>query len=196
MSRLVSILIVALMSFSAVAQQAGPGAAKTTALPADAATREQILKLFGLLQVRKTMTMMIEASKTQARSLAEDSLRQVIPNATAEDRKEMEETVNGIMDDTMKAMPIEEMLDVLVPVYQRHFTKTDVDAITLFYSSPTGQKFLREQPQMIQESMQAMAPLQRRIMNTVLKSTRERTEKLIEAQKARQEQAADKDKKK
>ncbi|HYL93769.1 MAG TPA: DUF2059 domain-containing protein [Alphaproteobacteria bacterium] len=196
MSRLVSILIVALMSFSAVAQQAAPGAAKTTALPADAATREQILKLFGLLQVRKTMTMMIEASKTQARSLAEDSLRQVIPNATAEDRKEMEETVNGIMDDTMKAMPIEEMLDVLVPVYQRHFTKTDVDAITLFYSSPTGQKFLREQPQMIQESMQAMAPLQRRIMNTVLKSTRERTEKLIEAQKARQEQAADKDKKK
>ena len=36
---------------------------------------------------------------------------------------EMEERVNKMTDDLIKNMPIDEMLDAMTPVYQKHFTK-------------------------------------------------------------------------
>lgn len=36
------------------------------------------------------------------------------------------------------------MTEAMVTVYQKHFTKSDVEALIGFYSSPTGQKMLRE----------------------------------------------------
>ncbi len=43
----------------------------------------------------------------------------------------------------------------MIPIYQRHLTKTDLDAVISFYASPVGQKLLKEQPAMMAESMQA-----------------------------------------
>ena len=48
------------------------------------------------------------------------------------------------------------MLDDMIPVYQKHLTKSDVDEMIKFYSTPTGQKFLREMPAMTAEGMEAM----------------------------------------
>jgi len=45
------------------------------------------------------------------------------------------------------------MLDDMIPVYQRHLTKQDVDSMLAFYNTPTGQKLLREQPAMMAEGM-------------------------------------------
>jgi len=59
----------------------------------------------------------------------------------------------------MKSFPWDEMLQSMIPIYQKHFTKGDIDAIVAFYSAPTGQKLLKEMPQMLSESMQSMMPL-------------------------------------
>jgi len=55
-------------------------------------------------------------------------------------------------------MPVDGMLDDMIPVYQRHLSKSDVDAMIGFYSTPTGQKMIREMPAIAAEGMQAMQP--------------------------------------
>jgi hypothetical protein len=43
-------------------------------------------------------------------------------------------------------------------VYQRYFTKADVDAVVSFYSSPAGAHLLDLQPELTREGMAAMMP--------------------------------------
>jgi hypothetical protein len=47
----------------------------------------------------------------------------------------------------------------MITVYQKHWTKGDVDNMIAFYSTPTGQKILTEMPQTMAEAMQAMRPV-------------------------------------
>jgi hypothetical protein len=60
-----------------------------------------------------------------------------------------------LIEETMKDMPMDAMLDDMIPIYQKHFSKTDIDAMTTFYASPTGQKMMQEMPALTSESMQA-----------------------------------------
>ncbi len=75
--------------------------------------------------------------------------------------------MNKMMDDMMKDMPFDEMMQAMVPSYQKHLTKGDVDSLVAFYSSPTGQKVLRELPAIMGEAMEAMMPIMRRQMDTM-----------------------------
>jgi hypothetical protein len=74
------------------------------------------------------------------------------------------------------------MLDDMIPVYQKHLTKGDVDAMGAFYSSPTGQKLLREMPAMTAESMQAAGPRIQAMMEKVM----DRAEKMAEEDRQKQ----------
>ncbi len=76
-----------------------------------------------------------------------------------------ESRMNKMMDDMLKGMPFEEMTQAMVPVYQKHFTKGDIDALLTFYSSPVGQKVLEEMPTVTAEGMNAMMPLMLKYMN-------------------------------
>jgi len=53
----------------------------------------------------------------------------------------------------------------MVPTYQKHFTKGDIDALTAFYSAPTGQKILKEMPAIMSEAMETMMPIMRRSLD-------------------------------
>jgi hypothetical protein len=50
----------------------------------------------------------------------------------------------------------------MVPANQKHFSKGDIHALISFYSSPTGQKVLRELPAIMAEAMDAMVPIMRK----------------------------------
>jgi uncharacterized protein len=63
------------------------------------------------------------------------------------------------MDDLIKNMPFDEIVEAMVPAYQKHFTHGDIEAMNAFYSSPVGQKVLEELPTVTQEGMQAAMPL-------------------------------------
>jgi hypothetical protein len=67
----------------------------------------------------------------------------------------------------MKDFPWDEMLQAMVPVYQKHFTKGDIDSLVAFYSGPTGQKVLRELPAITTESMQKMMPIMQQKMEAM-----------------------------
>ncbi len=63
------------------------------------------------------------------------------------------------VDEMMTTMPWDEILATTVPVYQKHFTKGDIDALVAFYSSPVGQKLLHELPGIMSDSLQATMPI-------------------------------------
>jgi uncharacterized protein len=72
---------------------------------------------------------------------------------------DFEARMNRMMDESMKTFPWDEMIQSMVPVYQKHFTKGDIDTLVAFYSTPTGQKVLQEMPAVTAEAMQSMMPL-------------------------------------
>ena len=72
--------------------------------------------------------------------------------------------MNKMMDDIFKDFPYEDLLQAMIPVYQKHLTKGDVEALTAFYSGPTGQKILKEMPAITTEAMQASSGVYQKLM--------------------------------
>lgn len=75
---------------------------------------------------------------------------------------DFEARMSKLMDEMLKNMPFDDMMQAMVPAYQKHFTHGDVTALNTFYSSPVGQKFLQETPVVTGEAMQAMVPIMSR----------------------------------
>lgn len=159
-----------------VAEAAAQAKAKSEGLAADAPTHGQIIKLMDLLQIRRNMALMMDGMKQAMKQGAEQAFRERVPNPTP---KQLE-ALNGMVEDMMADMPLDEMVEAMVPIYRRHLSRTDVDEVIRFYSSAVGQKLLREQPQMIQEGMQAGVEIQQKRMDQMLARIRERTEKMAE----------------
>src|ERR1051325_3059120 len=160
-----------------VAEAAAQAKSKAAMAP-DAPSHEQVITLLNLLQIRKNMAVMMEGMKQAMKEGAEQGFRERIPDPTPQQLQ----ALNGMVDDIMADLPIDEMVEAMVPIYQRHFTRSDIEEVIRFYSSAVGQKLLREQPQMIQEGMQAGAQLQQQRMGQGMEKIRERTEKMAEEQ--------------
>jgi len=119
------------------------------------ATKEDIQKYLNVMHSKEMMTKMVDAmTKPMHQMVHEQYLKnkEKLP-------PDFEDHMNKMMDDMMKSFPWDEILDAMVPVYQKHFSKGDVDALLAFYNSPTGQKLVRELPAITAEAMQAMMPL-------------------------------------
>ena len=159
-----------------VAEAARQAKAKPKGPAADAPTRDQVMKLLDLLQIRKSMLLMMDGMKQAMKQGAQETFRERVPNPTP---KQLE-ALNGMVYDMMADMPLDEMIEAMVPIYRRHLSKSDVDEVIRFYSSAVGQKLLREQPQMIQEGMQAGGEIQQKRMDQMMAKIRERTEKMAE----------------
>src|SRR5262249_42889308 len=104
-----------------------------------------------------------------------------VPNATPKQLA----ALDGMVDDIVGAQ-LDDLINAIIPIYQRHLTKTDIEEMIRFYSSPVGQKLLREQPQIIQESMQAGAAAQQRRIEEMNAKIQERLQEM----EAGQEQTA------
>ena len=183
------LVLVASMAIPAFGQQSVAEAAaqakssKTAALPLDAPSREDVLKLFEMLQISKTMDAVVKAAKEQSRLMAEQMIQEKVPDATAAQKKQFEDMMDDVFAEAMGPKVMSEIMDATIPVYQRHLTKSDLQAMMDFYSSPVGQKLLREQPAMVQESMQAAAGIEERVARTVFMKIDERMEKMTQPDK-------------
>lgn len=124
--------------------------AQSTDAGTSAPSKADVLKFLEVLRVRSQLTQYFDGVAKQAKLGAEDGFRQKVPNPTAEQLAQVDKFAEGLFKD----MPIDEMVDAMVPIYQKHLTKEDMDGILAFYASPVGQKLQREQPAMMQEAMQ------------------------------------------
>lgn len=125
------------------------------------ATREDIQRLFTTLHLREQVRSIMEISANQSMQAVRESLKQKLPNASDSDLNR----ATAMTDALLKSMDLDGMLDDMIPVYQRHLTKSDVAAMSAFYETPTGQKLLREQPAMTAEAMKAVQPRMEKMLN-------------------------------
>lgn len=179
-SLLLFVLVVAgapVFAQQSVAEAAAQAKAKAEGFSADAPTHDQVMTLLDLLQIRKSMSLMMDGMKQAMKQGAEQAFRERVPDPTP---KQLE-ALNGMVEDIMADMPLDEMIEAMVPIYRRHLGKSDLDEIIRFYSGPVGQKLLREQPQMMQEGMQAGMAIQQKRMDQMMVKIRERTQKMVEA---------------
>jgi uncharacterized protein len=171
------VLSLPLAAQKSVAEAAAQAKAGEPALAADAPSRDQVMTLLNLMQVRKAMTAAMEGMKQIMKDSAEQSFRERVPDATP---KQLE-ALRAMFDDILAAMPLDEMENAIVAIYQRHLTKTDVEEMIRFYSSPVGKKLVQEQPQIMQESMQAGAAIQEKRVGEIQAKIQQRMQQLIEA---------------
>jgi uncharacterized protein len=120
------------------------------------------------------------------------SIRELVHDRLSKDRANLppdaEERMNKRTDEMLKSFPIDDMLQAIVPVYQKHWTKGDVDNILAFYSTPTGQKLLTDMPQTTADAMQALRP----IMEKQMDGMRQRVEQEVAELKKEYEGGQDK----
>ena len=128
--------------------------------PADApASKEDIQKYLDTVHTRALLDNMFGAM-TQAMHRNVHDMVAKQPNLPAD----FESRMDKMMDDILKDFPVDDYLEVMIPVYQKHLSKGDVDALVAFYSTPTGQKILKELPAITTEAMQATTPLTQKLM--------------------------------
>jgi len=94
---------------------------------------------------------------------------------------DFEARMDKMMDDMVGDFPTDDLIEAMMPVYQKHLTKGDVDALIGFYSTPVGQKMVREMPAMMSEAMQAASGVIQKL--TAKAMDRVQTE-IAQAQKA------------
>jgi uncharacterized protein len=72
------------------------------------------------------------------------SMKQNLPTASPE-----------FFDGFRKQVNAAEFVDLLVPIYAKHLSEEEMDALTAFFSSPVGKSFLAKQPAIMTDSMAA-----------------------------------------
>jgi hypothetical protein len=139
------------------------------------ATKEDVQRYLDVMHSREMIAQMLDAMSKPMHDMIHDQYMKDKDKLPAD----FEARMNKIMDDTMKGFPWDEMLQAMVPVYQKHFTKGDIDAVVAFYSSPAGQKLLKEMPAMMAESMQTMMPLMRKHMEAMSERMQEQMAQMM-----------------
>ena len=155
------LLLVCCLVLPAIAQVAAPSDAP--------ATKEQILKLFDVMDIHKQTRAMMATIERQTRTTSTEALKARYPRITPEQL----DRVNKISEESMRDFPVDAMLDDMIPIYQKHLTGTDVDAMIAFYSSPTGKKLMQQLPQITQEAMQASNARVQKHIDAVLQRVEE-----------------------
>jgi uncharacterized protein len=167
----VLLAIAALLATATFAQQATPSSGD------DPATREDIQKLFEVMQIHQQMRQVMDAMAKQQTAMIDESLKQRYPQSSGERIAR----ADRMIEETMKDMPMDAMLDDMIPIYQRHFSKADIEAMSTFYASPTGQKMMREMPALTSESMQASYARMQKQMETI----RQKAEQIVKEDQAK-----------
>jgi len=73
-------------------------------------------------------------------------------------------------------MQIDELLDLQLPVYEKHLSHEDIKGLIKFYESPVGKKFVKAQPAIQMECMQAGQKWGQKIGQKIGKKLQERNQ--------------------
>jgi hypothetical protein len=116
----------------------------------------------GLLLAMGSAQVMAAAAKPSAEQVRQ--LMQVF--SVGKMFSQMNTQMAGVMGQQLPCVPaaywqnfvdangIKQLTEQMIPVYQKHFTASEVDGLLKFYRSPLGQKVIAEMPATMAEGMQ------------------------------------------
>lgn len=139
------------------------------------ASKADVERFLDAMHTRDMMTQMVTVMKNQEHQMTHQMItkQKNLP-------PDFEVKTSKMIDDMMDNMPIDDLLQAMIPVYQRHFTKGDIDALVAFYNSPTGQKMVKELPAITAESMQASSGIMQKM---IAQMTQRVQDEIAQAQK-------------
>jgi hypothetical protein len=124
MKKLLILVLIALISCTVPA--------RADISPEKRAAIESLLKATGMEKLMNQMIVqMIDTFKAQAPDVPQE-----------------------FWDKLLQQMDTHELIEKLMPIYDKYYTMDDLKAINAFYTSPVGQKLIANLPQITQESMQ------------------------------------------
>jgi len=126
-----------LVSASFTCSQTAPAAA--SAAPPNTA---KIAKIRELIDLMGTPHIAADLMKSQAAGIK--TLLPFPPRAQDDFEKEL-----------LASIDVNELMDMIVPIYDRHFSEEDVDGMLAFYRSPIGQRVTKALPEITAESQEA-----------------------------------------
>lgn len=136
---LANLVLIAVCSTAALPQtvsQPPSGPADKPAAAERDAKRAEIRKLIEL---------------TGAANVSADALRQVI----APIRAGFPQVPDEFWDTFIKEVHPDELIDLVVPIYDRYYTRDDIRDLTRFYESPVGRKTIEVLPKLSAEAINA-----------------------------------------
>ncbi len=139
------------------------------------ATKADVERYF---QIAKSNDMMKKLMATMEQSMHQLMHEQYLKHK-GELPADYESKMTAKMDEMYESMPIDEIIQAMVPAYQKHLTKGDIDNLVAFYSSPTGAKLLRELPSITAESMQDAMPIILKYSDSVKQTLLKETDVMI-----------------
>jgi hypothetical protein len=164
----------------AVAQASADQSATTPAAvavipPDQQPTKEQLMRLFEVIRVRQQVEAVLKAMLAMIQQQMQEQAKEIAERYPAsfqsspEQQAAVEKLLSQYMEKAAHIIDINDMLDDMAEIYQRHVSRSDVDAYIAFYSSPAGQHLLAAQPVIMQE----YTPM-------VMKRTQERSKALTD----------------
>jgi uncharacterized protein len=148
----------------------------TTDIPA---SKEQIEKLFEVMDIHQQTLAMMGSMQQQMQAMTAETIRTRYPQITPAQMVRL----NRISEEALKDFPVDGMLSDMIPIYQKHLNQADVDAMIAFYSSPTGKKLMQQLPQITQEAMQASYLRVQKQIDAAM----QRVEDMVKAEKQEQQ---------
>jgi hypothetical protein len=127
--------------------------------PEERASKEQVAKLLEIMRLRQQLASTMQALPEMIQGQVAAQTRQLassLPGGrqlTPDEQKRLDAVEQKYMKMAMDVYPVDAMIDDVTEIYQRHMSRSDVDAFIAFYSSPPGQHLLDEQPAIMREYM-------------------------------------------
>jgi hypothetical protein len=145
----------------------------------DAPSPEEVLNLFNAMHVREQTIAVMHKSEEQIKAITRDLVERRVPNLTPLQLGELD----AMIGDLYENYPVDQILGDMVPVYQKHLTKSDLDSVLTFYTSPVGQKLTREMPAMTAEAMQIASSRIQEDNEAIMRRLEDRIQKMAVEQK-------------
>ncbi len=106
------------------------------------------MKFMEVMQTRSRLQSSLQTQREEVGTRVHNMFRKALPDATPAEKAKFENIVANALGDVFANYPIEDVLRDMIPIYQSHFSESDLNQIVAFYSSPVGQKVLRGMPAM------------------------------------------------
>ncbi|HWC16048.1 MAG TPA: DUF2059 domain-containing protein [Terriglobales bacterium] len=159
MKQLLSYCVLVLVcSMGVFAQTSSPAA--SNAQTASAQSRDQSAKR---AEIRKLIEL------TGAANVSADALRKIIDPL----RAGFPQVPDDFWNTFIKEVHSDELIDLVVPIYDKYYTRDEIQDLTRFYQSPVGQKTIKVLPMLSSEAIDAGQEWGKMVADRAMRKLRE-----------------------
>ncbi len=117
---------------------------------------KDIKKMLDATQAVKMFDQMKNSMKASVGKMVQESLKDKDLEMTDEVKKLYDDFMSKTLDMSMGMIKIEDIINDMIPYYDKYLSNEDIKAIIAFYETPAGKKYLDAAPKIMMDYMPAM----------------------------------------